>query len=313
MDVVQSRAFAKHEALNYTQELLSVNGPSSPGRGGGGDLYITQSTLFEQEGAHGLKWRVLITSPAKRSSSDAITVENSPSFVAAICIIAGLGFALCAFFAYIFFSKRTERAVIMADWRFTCAFILGCALLNVATFTFLGRNTDAMCLLRMWSFHVCFVMALAPLFVKVWRIRQLVGRTQIRRATINNTRAALYTLPMICIQVVILLVITFVDPPEPTEVIENTGSQAGVMVQSIVCDTDTNALLIVQMLFEGGLILVGCILAYRSRNMNSEFGEAKQLLFAMYNIALAGIIVFLVVTVADVDPNGQRYVCRLFL
>jgi hypothetical protein len=42
--------------------------------------------------------------------------------------------------------------------------------------------------------------------------------------------------------------------------------------------------------FEGGLVLVGCVLAFKTRNLKEEFGESKQLIFAMYNIAFIGLI-----------------------
>jgi hypothetical protein len=50
---------------------------------------------------------------------------------------------------------------------------------------------------------------------------------------------------------------------------------------------------------------VGCYLAYKTWNLDEDFGEAKQLMFAMYNIAFVGGIIVLVVNVADMDGNGQ--------
>ena len=153
----------------------------------------------------------------------------------------------------------------------------------------------------MWTFHLFFVMALAPLFVKIWRIKQLVGSQVVRRAAITNVQAALYTLPIMMVQAIILLIFSFVDPPVPTEYIDN---EDGFVTQRVVCDTNTNAFLIVQLVFDGGFIVSGCVLAYMTRNLNDEFGEAKQLIFAMYNIALVGIIIVLVSHVANLENNA---------
>jgi hypothetical protein len=295
MDRILVRAFERHEAAGYPQELLSVKASDNIDS----ELFISQSTLYEQSGAE-LKWRVIITSPGQQSDSDAIT-RDTPLF-SAICGIGGLGLAVCALLFVGFYRKRKEKAVVYADWRFTCAFIFGCSLVNGSTFTLLGENTDSTCLLRMWFFHFFFVLALAPLFVKVWRMKQLVGSSSLRRKSISNTQAALYTLPMILTQVVILLIFTFVDPPQQAEQIENVD---GVIVQSIVCETDTNAFFIVQIVFDGGFVVLGCILAYMTRNLDPKFGEAKQLIFAMYNIALVGVIILLVASVADMDQNGR--------
>jgi hypothetical protein len=112
----------------------------------------------------------------------------------------------------------------------------------------------------------------------------------------------MYTLPVILAQAAILLIFTFVDPPKRTEVIENNN---GMTVQRAVCDHETHAFLITVLIFEAGFVLAGCYLAYKTRNLGDDFGEAKQLMFAMYNIAFVGGMIVLVVNVADMDGNGQ--------
>ena len=134
-------------------------------------------------------------------------------------------------------------------------------------------------------------------------MRQLVGRANFRKVSITNIQAAMYTLPMIVIQIAILIIITFLDPPQATEIIDENG---GLVVQHIVCQANSNALLITELIFEAGMVLIGCILAYMTRNMDSKFGEAKQLIFAMYNIALVGVIIVLVVSLAGLDSSARR-------
>ena len=48
--------------------------------------------------------------------------------------------------------------------------------------------------------------------------------------------------------------------------------------------------------------MIGCVLAYKTRNLDPRFGEAKQLGFAMYNIAFTGIII---ITISGVVPMDQ--------
>jgi hypothetical protein len=297
MDVVLVQAFEQHDEAGYPEELLSIPVHMEDVES---SFYVSQSTLFEQAGPQ-LAWRVIIVAPGAESSTDSIT-KGDP-LLAVTCLIGGLGFFICSAIFWVMFSERKEKAVIFADWRFTCAFIFGCILLNGSTFTLLGENTDVTCLLRMWTFHLFFAVALAPLFVKVWRINQLVGMSSgIRRQSISNCKAAMYTLPMVIAQAAILLTFTFVDPPKRTEVIENNN---GMVVQRAVCDHETDAFLITILIFEAGFVLAGCYLAYKTRNLGDDFGEAKQLMFAMYNIAFVGGIIVLVMNVADMDGNGQ--------
>lgn len=172
-DKVIAAAFEKHSLAGFPEELLFVK----PDNGIESDLYITQSTLYEQ----------VIVSPGQESTSDSILVGDS--LFAAIGVIALLGCTICCIFLYACYTKRNHRAVAFADWRFTCAFILGCAAFNASNLTLVGPNHDDNCVLRLWAFHLCLVGALAPLFVKVWRMKQLVGQTTVRRSFISNAQA----------------------------------------------------------------------------------------------------------------------------
>jgi hypothetical protein len=45
-------------------------------------------------------------------------------------------------------------------------------------------------------------------------------------------------------------------------------------------------------------------LSFKSRNLDTRFGESKQLLFGMYNIAVTGICFILLETCVDVTPSA---------
>ncbi len=74
--------------------------------------------------------------------------------------------------------------------------------------------------------------------------------------------------------------------------------------QHTVCKHDTVAFAVTQLIFEGGLVLTGCVLAWKTRNLGSTLGEAKQLLFAMYNVGLVALIVLLMGSFLRVDQKS---------
>ena len=80
----------------------------------------------------------------------------------------------------------------------------------------------------------------------------------------------------------------------------------GNVQQRITCAHNTHALFIVELLFEGGLCLAGCILAFKSRHLEGDFGEAKQLIIAMYNLAVVGSVVLIVVNVITTGQASKR-------
>jgi 7 transmembrane sweet-taste receptor of 3 GCPR len=294
LDLLLVRAYEEQRDNNYPRELLTVKESDDADQ-----LYIVQSSYYRPGGD--LEWIILVISPAGAGTADAVTIDN-PLF-GVVCVIASLGFCFCLVFFWLFYRQRHERAVILADWRFTSAFLLGCALLNISTFTFLGENTDALCLTRMWSFHFLFALALSPLFIKVWRMWRMVGASTSRRPTIvNHTTAVLMSLPIVAVQSLILIIFSFVDPPRQEEVINIEG---GIVTQHIVCSHESVAFTAIVGVYEFGLILTGCILAYVTRNLDAQFGEAKQLMFSMYNIAFIGTITTIVVFTMQIDVTGE--------
>uniref|UniRef100_A0A7S0C5V9 G-protein coupled receptors family 3 profile domain-containing protein n=1 Tax=Proboscia inermis TaxID=420281 RepID=A0A7S0C5V9_9STRA len=64
--------------------------------------------------------------------------------------------------------------------------------------------------------------------------------------------------------------------------------------------------MITQLVFDISLVLMGCLLAFVSRNMDSKFGEPKQMIFSMYNIAFTGVILIVLFLAVDVEEDGKR-------
>jgi len=293
-DDVLAKAYEKHLEAGYPKELITVRSSSAVDA----DIYLSQSALYEQFGAN-LRWRVVIASPGERSESDAI-LKGHPLFPTML-VIGVVGFVICMVFFAIFYRKRHKRAVLYSDYRFTGAFLLGCAVFNCATLTLVGPNTNPLCMLRMWSFHVLLVIPIAFLLVKTWRMWRLVGTSNIQRKSISNAQAVAYALPMIGLQIVILLIISLTDPPLQTE---ETKISEGTLTQHVVCSHQTVALPVVEIIYEAGLVLTGCILSFQTRHMDPRFGESKQLIFSMYTWGLVGFSFLVVAAVAEITPNG---------
>jgi len=262
-------------------------------------FYVSQSLIYEQSEGENLRWRIIVAMPVEISKNDGL-FNGDPMFFVVIGV-GTVGCVACLLLFHFYFSKRKKTEVRMSDWRFTSAFILGCALLNLTTLTYIGPATDQTCMLRMWSFHVVFVLALAPLLVKVWRIYKLVGSAdRAVRLSITNKKAMLFTMPAIFLQIFILTLFSIFDPSKKHTYVAIDGSSSS---QHSICKHDTLAFLITQSLFEGGLVFVGCLLAFKTRNLCSTLGEAKQLGFAMYNVGLVAVIVMLMGSFLHVDQK----------
>ena len=214
------------------------------------------------------------------------------------------GFAICFTLLALFYKRRFERAVVFADFRFTSLFILGCALLNLNTLTFLGPNSDELCMWRVWSFPMLTSMTISPLFIKILRTYKLLGTSTSmysKREKMSNLQAFLLTLIIPTIQAIILISSTLAHPIKATETIVQES-----LSLSIQCTKGSQAFYVIELCFLGGLVADGCCLAYLTRNIDPKFGDAKALLFAMYNITFTAIMVGAIISVVDISVEGLR-------
>jgi hypothetical protein len=105
-----------------------------------------------------------------------------------------------------------------------------------------------------------------------------------------------------------LLIFTFVDPNKRQEIIMAEGSE---ITHRYICAHNTPAFFVVMLLYEGGMVLVGCVLAFKTRNLKDEFNESKQIILAMYDTAVIGSVVLIVVKTTESYQAGQSILLAL--
>ncbi len=195
LDGIMAYAFEEQKKAGFTKELVVSENPSKIHSNDTAlpDFYVSQSLNYEQPEGQNLKWKIIVAMPVPIAANDEL-YYGDPIFVVVLAVgVTGCVACLLLFCQYFKRRKRTE--VRMSDWRFTSAFILGCAVLNLTTLTYFGPASDELCMLRMWSFHLVFVLTLSPLLVKVWRIYTLVrSADRAIRLSITNQKALLYTM-----------------------------------------------------------------------------------------------------------------------
>ena len=123
---------------------------------------------------------------------------------------------------------------------------------------------------------------------------------------ISHEKASHYSLPIILFQIIVLMVFSIFDPTKSLDIIKITNVDA---VHQVICAHDTKAFLVVEVVFEGSILLIGFVLEFKNRNLEDEFGEAKQIILSMYNIA---VVCSAVVAVTNFIINGKAHSCLLY-
>ena len=115
--------------------------------------FITQSDEFSFKDAN-INWKIVVAIPVDRVEYES-AVKGTGLFIAVLSISL-FGFFACAIMFGLFYALRNEKIVENADWRFTCAFLFGSGLLNLANMTHLGYVSASQCELRQWAINLSF-------------------------------------------------------------------------------------------------------------------------------------------------------------
>lgn len=143
VDSIIRASFSNQRDEGFPQDKLISSNPE-----GFSDVYASQvksfSTATGSEGVTELNWKIMIMQPVTTEDSDAILWGDSLfGFLIAVTCVGAL---ICLVLIGLLVKNRKKREDIVADWRFLCAFLASCALLNLSCLSFLGPNTDALCL-----------------------------------------------------------------------------------------------------------------------------------------------------------------------
>jgi len=83
---------------------------------------------------------------------------------------------------------------------------------------------------------------------------------------------------MVGLQTIILVGFTVFDPSLSRESIKIVDGEA---VRSIECRHDCMMFFLVKLVLQAGMVVIGCCLAYHTRNIKEEYSESKHLIFAV--------------------------------
>lgn len=226
--------------------------------------------------------------------------------------LGSLGACICLAVGLFLIAKRESSLIKASQVRISCCFVAGAFLANIGTFALVGGLSDVKCKLQFWALILPMTMLLAFLFGKVYRAYIVfVAAQKFQRVTVTDRELFLKIFLVILVQVVILLIWTFV---------EDSRVESLTMTESVdqrycigedchpaeeQCVENYNIVGIFSIVYLAILVLVGCILSCQSRKLPNCFSEAKYIMLAMYNVGLVAIMIGIVAAVADLAVSAE--------
>jgi hypothetical protein len=190
---------------------------------------------------------------------------------------------------------------------FCYLFLMGVVILNLSLIFTAGPNEGGACMLRAWLFNMGFTTAFASLFQKIYRVWRIFDNPKLKKVKVTNQILFIRIAMILFVELVILLVWQIGDPSIPTDLVEK-DQMAGEIVSQI-CSSKTNLGNFCPMLlglWKVILVLYGCFLSFKTRNVGSTFSESKHIAIGVFNVAGIGGLILIVTTLLENIPMKAK-------
>ena len=237
-----------------------------------------------------------VTSINPRLETDYTTIHD-PWGIAVVSFSAVIILLFIFTLAIIWYYKK-HPVVKAASYLFLVLILLGLLMGSATVFLWVSKPTATLCIAQPWVAGLAFSLVYSNLLAKTFRIWRIFDNQQLRKRHITDKELLIFSGILMGIEVVILVVMTIVDRPfVGLEYDPKKPDQA-----YLVCKTDSPIFLYIQYAYAGTLMLVGSILAFKTRRIDLRFRESKYIGFCIYNIMFSGIVIIPIIS--TVEENG---------
>ncbi|KAI9004093.1 7 transmembrane sweet-taste receptor of 3 GCPR-domain-containing protein [Gaertneriomyces semiglobifer] len=187
--------------------------------------------------------------------------------------------------------------VVIVHWReklkkrspvFCLTILVGLIVFLSTVFVDLLPTTKATCIVERWTQGVGFALVMGNVAAKAYRIWRIFDNAKLSSIVITNRDLAKFGGTILGIELVLLALWTALDPPTITTHYTKDSYQ-------YLCGSAnrTVSLLLTIIVYVANALLLAFngFLAFKTRNVSSEFGEARQIGYTIYNVVIVSIIV----------------------
>jgi hypothetical protein len=209
---------------------------------------------------------------------------DSPAATALIAILAVI-FIINIFTAFVYIIYRRTK-ILRSQSPLFCGFILLGLMVTITTiFPFLDIPTTARCNARIFLPFLGFFLIFVPLTLKIWRIDAIFSNTQMKQLAITDAVLLFRLMAFIGCGLALLFLNLILYPLTATIKISKEDKAY------YACELESNYIVTILLVLCVLVIVYAILLAFRSRNVTSEYNESKQLGFAVYNVAAVCLLI----------------------
>ena len=250
--------------------------------------------------------RKVITDPASFYSGTLFVIAK---LIASASIVYVMVMALAVH------KYKGEKVFVYAQPFFVKMVLFGLFLIAISSILYTANPSDGVCASQVWFQLYGYTLLLVPLIVKISAINRLMSATKkMRRVKITPNVLYCKVMAWMLLVTIFLIVYQTVDPPsiQYWSFLEKSDSfeDPDTIRNTIGCGGESFAFDYCVIGFEFFLIIFATVLAYQSRNTQSDFNESKKLGLMIYShfifVALRGIL-FAFFETDIASTNGESF------
>ncbi|KAI9220427.1 periplasmic binding protein-like I [Blastocladiella britannica] len=248
------------------------------------------------------------TKPRDRPTQLSLVADWSSPAGLALAVINGVVLVTILASAAYLTKHQHMQTVKNLSFPFLMLICTGCACVIISNLLGLGVPTAATCQSSLWLFVYGVQMVLASCAAKAYRLWAIFHNKGVSKLSRVSNKALFSAVSVILlIQTLLLAIWTGIGPQQAGLLSSRTYfyytcSSANASVQSGLA----GATLAYNIL----LLLVVTILAYKTRNVSSNFRESSFVFYAANNAAISGIVVFMFATMSFAEATLAAFVVR---
>jgi hypothetical protein len=123
---------------------------------------------------------------------------------------------------------RKAQVIKRSQPIFVYIFLAGAAMLNLTIIVYVGPNDATYCVLRPWCLNVSSSVMFAPLIMKLHRVDTLFNNPKLRKMKVSDLRVVSQVLALLLVDVILLLLWTFVSGSSQLATTNSSVSYVGV-------------------------------------------------------------------------------------
>jgi len=216
--------------------------------------------------------------------------EKEPDDVARILVYIAVAIILAFAFVVLLMLiwKRGEKPINNATPSMCYTIVLG-VILTAISVTMWTKAQDATCALRGWLLALGLTMIFGAIFVRAYRLlwifKKSVGDVHAKRRVITNLDLGIGVSALLVVVIIVLAVWMGVAPPNKRDVIEIDVSSPEGADNTITYECDysfpSGGFIIALIVIEALLLAFNCVVAFLTRNIQSNFNESKHIAFTV--------------------------------